>query len=159
MWPGVCTSVIAQVADLEHVARRVHDQIGVRAAGDALHAERFGCLDVHLGRDVVAREQRGDALDREAHHVPADMVGVVVGGEHAGEAHPVGVEELDQLVDAIGRVDRDRLTRRPVAEQVHEVDHLAGDRVAGREVAAREQLPEVEVGHDAQRRTCCTWGS
>ena len=43
-----------QVADLEHVTRRVHDEIRVRTARDALHAERFWCLDVHLGRDVVA---------------------------------------------------------------------------------------------------------
>ena len=78
-----------------------------------------------------------------AAEVAADMVGVVVGDEHVGEAHPVGAEDLDELADAVRGVDRDRLARLAVADEVHEVDHLLRDLVVAREVAAREQLAEV----------------
>ncbi len=51
----------------------------------------------------------------------------------------------NRLVDTVGRVDHQRLARRTVPDQVDEVDHLAGDLVVGREVAAGQQLPEVEA--------------
>ena len=145
VWPGVWMSVIADRADLDDVARLVQHEIGVRAAGDALHAERFGRLHVDLGGDVGAAEQLGDALDAQAHHVPADVIGVVVGGEHAGEAHPVGAEDLDELVDAVGGIDQHGLAGLAVADEVDEVDHLLGDPVGAREVAPGEQLAEVQA--------------
>ena len=50
---------------------------------------------------------------------------------------------------AVRRVDDQRLARLAVADEVDEVDHLVGDLVVGGEVAAGEQLAEVEaiVGH------------
>ena len=145
MWPGVWTSVMRSAADLEHVARVVQREIGVRASGDTLHAERLRPLHVHLGRDVVARQERGDALDLVAHHLTADVVRVVVRREHAGESHPVGVEDRDELVDPVRGIDRHCFAGLTVTEQVHEVDHLPGDGIAAREVAPGEQLAEVEA--------------
>ena len=52
---------------------------------------------------------------------------------------------LDQLADGVRGVDDERLARLAVADEVHEVDHLAGDRVVGGEVAAGEQLAEVQA--------------
>ena len=96
--------------------------------------------------ETSARARRcGDALDPQAHHLAADVVGVVVGHEHAGEAHPVGAEDLDELVDAVGRVDHHGLARLAVADEVREVDHLLRDPIGAREVAAREQLAEVQA--------------
>jgi hypothetical protein len=65
-----------------------------------------------------------------AHHVAAHVVGVVVGGERAGEAHAVGGEHVEEALDVVGRVDGHRLAGLAVADEVHEVHHLAGDRVA-----------------------------
>ncbi len=56
--------------------------------------------------------------------------------------------------DAVGRVDGHGLAGLAVADQVHEVDHLAGHRVVDGEVTPGEQLAEVEtVGvHGGQSR-------
>ena len=51
----------------------------------------------------------------------------------------------EQLVDAVGGIDDDRLAGLPVAHQVDEVDHLAGHLVVGGEVPAGQQLAEVEA--------------
>ena len=72
------------------------------------------------------------------------MVGVVVRHERAGEAQAVGREQVDELADAVRRVDHDRLARLAVADEVDEVHHLARQRVVAREVGARQQLAEVE---------------
>ena len=58
----------------------------------------------------------------------------------------------------VRRVDDQRLAGLPVADEVHEVHHLAGDRVVGGEVAAGEQLAEVEavVGHAGWQRRAPT---
>ena len=109
-----------------------------------LHAPRFFGLHVHLHVDVGEREQLGDALDRPAAEVTADVIGVVVRDEHAGEAHAVGAEDVDELARAVRGVDRDRLAGLAVADEVDEVDHLLRDRIVTREVPPREQLPEVE---------------
>ena len=58
------------------------------------------------------------------------MVGVVVRDERAGERHVVGGEHVEQLADRVGGVDDDGLAGLAVADEVHEVDHLAGDRIA-----------------------------
>ncbi len=79
------------------------------------------------------------------------------------EAHPVVVEDLDQLVDAVRGVDRDGLALLAVADEVHEVHHLARDRVVTREVASGEELAEVEAagvagsgGHRARAQVIST---
>ena len=73
------------------------------------------------------------------------MVGVVVRGEGAGEPHVVGGEDVEQALDVVGGVDHDGLAGLAVADQVHEVHHLAGDRIRAGEVAAGQQLAEVEA--------------
>ena len=85
-----------------------------------------------------------------AEEVAADVIGVIVGGEHAGEAHPVGLEEAEDLARGVGRIDRDGLAARTVPDEVHEVHHLASYRVMVRDVAADKQLAEIKpvAGHD-----------
>ena len=58
---------------------------------------------------------------------------------------PVGVEHLDELLDAVRGVDRNGLARLAVADEVHEVDHLPRDRIVTREVAPGEELAEVQT--------------
>ena len=58
--------------------------------------------------------------------------------------HAVGGDRGEQVVDGVGRVDEDALAGRPVADGVHEVDHLGGERVVDGEVATAEQLAEVQ---------------
>src|SRR5581483_9940282 len=54
----------------------------------------------------------------------------------------------------VGGIDRDRLTRGAVADEVHEVDHLARQRVVRGDVPTSEQLAEVEaVVHGSRIRT------
>ena len=93
------------------------------------------------------------------------MVGMEVGGQGADTAHVVGGQDVEQIVDGVGRVDDHRLAGRPVADQVDEVDHLPGQLVTDGEVAAGQQLPEVEpvaVGSarsPATRVKPCSWRS
>ena len=94
-------------------------------------------------------QQLGEALEFEAHHRPADVVGVVVGHQHARQVHAVGLQCVDQILRGVGRVDDDGVARLTVADEVGEVAHLLRDHVAGREIAPREQLPKIQaVGHD-----------
>ncbi len=58
---------------------------------------------------------------------------------------PSAVEDVEEIVDGVGRVDDHRLAGRPVADQVDEVDHLPGELVTNGEVAAGQQLPEVQA--------------
>ena len=87
----------------------------------------------------------GDPLDAQAHHLPAHVIGVVVGREHTGESHPVGAQDLDELVDPVGRVDHHGLAGLAITDEVGEVDHLLGDPIGASEVATGEQLAEVQA--------------
>ena len=78
--------------------------------------------------------------------VPADMVRVVVRAQHAGQLHAVGLDDVEQVLHRVGRVDHDGLARRAVADEVDEVDHLAGHQVALGEVAARESCLKYSRG-------------
>jgi hypothetical protein len=64
------------------------------------------------------------------------MVGVVMGGQGTDQAHPVGLNDTEDLVDGIGRVHDHGVAGPPVADQVDEVDHLPGDGVVDGEVPA-----------------------
>ena len=64
------------------------------------------------------------ALDRVAGHRATDVVRVVMGGQDAADGHAVGLDRVNQFVDAVRRVDEQALARRPVPDGVHEVDHL-----------------------------------
>ena len=99
-------------------------------------------LDVDRAVDVL--EQVGDAGDREAHHAAADVIGVVVRGEHTGDGHPVGADAGRPARRVVGRIDEHALAGGPVADRVDEVDHLLRDLIVDGEVAARQELPEVE---------------
>ena len=104
--------------------------------------------------DTVDREEVGEAFDGPAAEIAADVILVVVRDEHVGEVQAVGLDELEQLAHAVRRVDGDRVAGLAVADDVDEVHHLLRDLIRRREVAAGEQLAEVEavVVHDEQRK-------
>ncbi len=141
--PGCVHERDLHVPDAHDVAAVVGDELGIAEPGGALHPWHLGALHVH--RAVAALQQLGHAFDAHAHHRAADMVGVVVGGEHAREAHPVGLDRVDQFADRICRVHQQALAGGAVADGVDEVDHLLGDRIADREVPSGQQLAEVEA--------------
>ena len=131
------------VAHPDDVAGVVADQLIGVDPGGAGDPGFFVALDVDRARHAF--EQSGDPVDVEPHHRPADVVGVVVRGQHARHGHAVGSHRVDQAGGIVRRVDEHALTRGPVAHCVHEVDHLLGELVVGREVATREQLAEVQT--------------
>lgn len=100
-------------------------------------------IDVDGHVDPV--QQLGQALERETHHGAADVVGVVVGDQHPGQPHAVGLEGVQQGPGGVGRVDHHRVAGLAITDQVGEVAHLGGDRVARGEVPAGEQLAEVQA--------------
>ena len=89
-------------------------------------------------------EQASDALDRVTHHRSPDVVLVVVRRQHAADRHAVGLDGVDEVIHGVRRVDEHALSGRAVTDGVHEVHHLAGDRVPDGEVAPREELAEVQ---------------
>jgi len=136
------------VAGADLVAAVVHDEVGVGRAGHPLDPGRFGPLHVERRRHVVHGEELARALDRVTHEVAADVVGVVMGDERAGDAHAVSRRGLDELAHVVCRVDGEGVPGFPVADEVREVDHLPGDGIVAGEIAPREQLAEVQaIGH------------
>ena len=75
-------------ADLHDVAGIVNGQMIVADPCRAAYPRRLVAL--HVDRAVDPLQQVGDALDRVAHHRSADVIGVVVRGQHAGDPHAVG---------------------------------------------------------------------
>ena len=143
VWPGVCSSSISTSPTDDLVAVLVRGQVAERDAGDPRNPFRLMGVDVDRHADPL--QQLGQALELEAHHRAADVVGVVVGDQHPGQVHAVGFEGVEQVVGGVGRVDDDAVAGLAVADQVGEVAHLLGDHVAGGEVAAGQQLPEVQT--------------
>ena len=127
MWPGVCEQLDVDGADRHPVAAVVAHHVPGVEAGDP--GDRHGLLAMGVDRDRHPTEQLGQALDPVAHHGPADVVGVVVGDEHAGDRHAIGGRDLEQVPDAVGRVHEQALMPLPIADQIGEVDHLGGDLV------------------------------
>ncbi len=73
-----------------------------------------------------------------------DEVRAVGPAEEVDPADPQRSQHRREVVDGVGRVDEHGLAGGPVADRVHEVDHLGRDGIADREVAPREELAEVQ---------------
>ena len=112
-----------------------------------------------MDRDVAGFEKVGDSVDAMTHHRTTDVIGVVMGGKDAGELHSVGLDDSQEFIDGIGRINDHALFADFVAEKIDVIDHLSGESVADREVAPRQELAEVEpvvCGHvDRLWRTLC----
>ena len=134
-------------SDAKRVTRRVGAQIGVTQSGRTRHPRNL--VLVHVNRNLNTFEESSDSFDAVAHHRTTHVIGVVVSGQYPGHAKAIGLHDVDEVVDAVGRIDDDAFAGPTVADQVNEVGHLRGQRIARGEVVAREQLAEVEVvvGH------------
>ena len=79
--------------DIHLVAIAVFGEIAHRDPGDPGNPLRFMSIDVHGHADPL--QQFGEALEFEAHHRSADVIGVVMGDQHSGQFHPVGFEGVE----------------------------------------------------------------
>ncbi len=131
------------LADGDHIAGRVGDEVVGADARGALHPLDLLGLDVDRTREVP--EEGRDPLDVVTHDRSADVIGVVVGGEHTGHRHPIVADVGDESLDIPGRIDEQALACRPVADRVREVDHLGREGIADGEVPPGEHLTEVEA--------------
>src|SRR6516225_3774515 len=72
------------------------------------------------------------------------MVGMVMSDQHTGQMHAVGLERVEQISGRIRRVDHQAVAGLTVPDQVRKVAHLHRESVTLGEVAAGEQLAEVQ---------------
>src|ERR1017187_9683901 len=77
--------------------------------------------------------------------VTAHVVGMMVCGQHAGEAHSVLRQDGENLARLVRGVDRYGFTARAISDEGDEIDHLAGDRIVVREVVSRQEMTEIEA--------------
>ena len=129
-------------ADREHVACAMSNEVPAVDFRRAHHP--IDLIFVDVNRNVVGFKEVRDAIDPVTHHRTPDVVRVVVGREDARQCHPIGSDDRQQFVHGVGRIDDHAVPCLLVAEQVDVVDHLRGETIAHREVAAGEQLAEVE---------------
>lgn len=133
-------------ADLDDVAAVVETEVIRSDASRALDPRSLESVHVH--RNVDRLQQGSDALDAMTHHRTTDVVGVIVGGEHSSDRHPIGCGDVQKFSDTVGRIDDDAFPGRAIADQIDEVDHLTGHRVGRGEIVSGQELAKVEdVGH------------
>ena len=131
------------LADLDFVSRGVGDKLVWAEPGGFCDELKLWRLE--MDRHVGVLQQIGDPGDVVAHHVPADVVGVVVGTEHTGAGHAIRVENGHKACDVIGRINDHRFPGLAITDQVGEVHHLLGDHVVRGEVTAAQELSEIET--------------
>ena len=102
-------------------------------------------MSIDVDGNTHSLQQLSQALELETHHRPTDVVGMVMGDQHSRQVHPIGLQRVEQVTGGVSRVDHDRITGLPVADQVGKVTHLLGDHVTGGKVTSGKQLPEVEA--------------
>lgn len=133
-------------ADPDDVASVMETEVIGSDAGRALDPRSLESVHVH--RYVDRLEQGSDALDAMTHHRSTDVVGVIVGREHSGDRHSIGSGDVQKISHTVSRIDDDTFPGRAVADQIDEVDHLAGQRVGRCEIVSGQELAKVEVvGH------------
>ena len=107
---------------VHRVARSVLDEVGRRRAGDPHDPRCF--IGLHVDRHRIDRQQLAHARDGVAHHLAADVIRVVVGGQRADESHVVRREDVEQSPDVVRGIDGDGFAGLSITDQIDEVDHL-----------------------------------
>lgn len=111
-------------------------------------------MAIDVDRHIGDLEEARNSLDAVPHHRSADVIGVIVGGQHSGQGHVIGSRERHEIVHRVGRIDNEAPTTSAVADEIDEVGHLTGEGVADGEVDAGLQLAEVEgIAHDLRLTT------
>ena len=130
------------VAHADLVAAAVLDQVESAASATRFtHSASSACTWIGTGWAAMlpARRRSGTSPCHRRR-------GRGGGGEAADQAHAVGVQQLEDVLHAVGGVDDNGVTRLAVADEVDEAGTtLAGERIAGGDVPPREQLLEVEA--------------
>lgn len=101
-------------------------------------------MAVDVNRHIGDLEKSRDSLDAVSHHGTAHVVRVVMRGQHTGHGHAVSRGYFQQILDCIRRIDHEALAGRAIADQIDEIGHLAGQRIAGGEVHPGLELAEVQ---------------
>jgi len=128
---------------LDDIAGLMGHEIGASHSGRTFDP---GCFEgVHVNGHRAGLEKTGDPFDAVAHHRSTHVIGVVVGGQHAGDSHSVLFGDGAEVVDAVGRIDDQTFSGRSIADQVDEVRHLVRQAVIDGEVVTGQQLAEVEI--------------
>ncbi len=128
--------------DADLVAVLVGGEVTEADSGDPRDPERF--MGIYVHGHTRSLQQLGQALELKAHHRAADMIGVVMGDQHPGQVHAVGLERVDQVAGGVRRIYHYAVSGISIADQVGEIAHLCRDHVAGGEIATGEQLTEVQ---------------
>lgn len=134
-------------ADTDLVAVGVSGEVACRDPGDARNPLHL--MFVHVNGYGNAFEQICQTWQGEAHHLAADMVGMVVCDQDAGDPHPVGFGSIDEIGCRVGGIDDKAVACLAVADQVREVTHLRRDRITNGPITAGQQLAKVQTvcGH------------
>ena len=118
---------------------------------DARHlGDPFDLVFLNVYGTVGALQERGDAIDALAPHRTTDVIGVVVSCKHTNHSHRVALDDVEERIHVVGRINEHAFTRLAVTDCIHEIHHLASQVVVCRKVATRQQLTKVEavVTHD-----------
>ena len=95
------------IADGHDITGGVGDQMVGAHPRCALHPLDLVGLNMDGARDPL--EQGGDPLDVVSHDRPANVVSVVVGGEHADDGHAVIADPLDEVAHVPRGIDEQAL--------------------------------------------------
>ena len=127
MWPGVWISSIG-ISPTMTVSPDVCSTSSDVDAPVTRCTQGASSACTWIGTGLIVK-QLAHARDRVAHHVAADVIRVIVGGECAGESHVVCGEHVEEPADVVRRIDDHGFARLAVADEVDEVDHLPSDRI------------------------------
>jgi mycothiol S-conjugate amidase len=137
--------------DLDHIVVEVLDERRNSCPAHLRDPRHLVFLNMDRYRDQL--QQVDQALDVLSEYVPTDVVGVVVGGEHAGQPQARLFDPPEQERYVISRVDEEHLAADAVAHHVNVVAHRRGEPVAHGKVFASEQLMEEDpLRHGPHRK-------
>ena len=81
-------------------------------------------------------------------------------GENAAEIHVVPVKDPQDVSHSVSGIHHYGVTSFSISDEIHEIGHLGGHRVIGREIPSRKKLTKIEpvTGHTGKRsETQKTW--
>ena len=128
--------------DRDDVTRFMCDQIRLCETCGPCHPGDLVLVDMNGHRTSL--EERGNSFDGVPHHRTTDVVGVIVGGKHSGDAQALCLDNGDEIAHVVRGIHEDTLTGVAISDRIGQVDHLCRHGVTSRVVLTGEQLAEEE---------------